>query len=110
MGGTVNERRGSRRRAAEPWPWRSARLRPGRDVVLLDVGDGGALVEASARMLPGTPVVLQLLMPEGARCIRGRVLRCEVASLDPCRGVRYRGALRFDEPQSLIGEGATRDG
>lgn len=106
----MNERRRSRRRTAEPWPWRGARLRPGRDIVLLDIGNGGALVEASSRMLPGTPVVLQLLMPEGARCIHGRVLRCEVAAIDPCHGVRYRGAVRFDEPQTLVGEGATQDG
>ena len=106
----MTERRGSRRRTTERCPWRAARLRPGRDVLLLDIGNGGALVEASSRMLPGAPVVLQLLMPEGARCIRGRVLRCEVTALDPCRGVRYRGALRFDELQALVGEDATLDG
>jgi len=79
-------------------------------VVLVDIGDGGALVEASSRMLPGTPVVLQLLMPEGAMCIRGRVMRCEVTALDPFAGVRYRGAVSFDERQTLVGELVTRDG
>ncbi len=106
----MKDRRRSLRRTDARWPWRGARLRPGRDVVLLDIGDGGALVEASSRMLPGTAVVLQLLMPEGAQCIRGRVLRCEVSALDPHRGVRYRGALRFDESPDLAGEAVTRDG
>ena len=106
----MNERRRSTRRSTGQWPWVGARLRPGRDVVLVDIGDGGALVEASSRMLPGAPVVLQLLMPEGAMCIRGRVMRCEVTALEPLGGVRYRGALRFDELQKLVGEAVTRDG
>jgi hypothetical protein len=86
------------------------RLRPGHEVILVNIGDGGALVEASSRMLPDSAVVLQLLTRDGARCIRGRVLRCEVAALDPSLGIRYRGALSFDEPQPLDCEVATPDG
>ena len=37
-------------------------------------------------------------------------MRCEVTALDPFAGVRYRGAVSFDERQTLVGELVTRDG
>ena len=75
-----------------PWP-RDARLRPGQDVVLLNVSRGGALVESGNRMTPGVRTELQLL---GAlrRIIRGRIERCHVSALEP---LRYRGAIVFEE-------------
>ena len=75
-----------------PWP-RDALLRPGQEVVLLNVSRGGALVESGNRMTPGVRTELQLL---GAvrRIIRGRIERCHVSALDP---LRYRGAIVFEE-------------
>jgi len=87
----------------------SARVRPGRDVSLLDLGDDGALVEGTTRLMPGSRVVLQLQTCERSVAVAGQVVRCEVASLDRDRGIRYRGALRFDEPLSCT-EGETRCG
>jgi hypothetical protein len=87
------------------------RIRPGRDVAIVDVGAGGALIEAPTRLLPGTDVVLQFCSPTGGKAIRGRVLRCEVSSLDSARGILYRGALRFDEHCVwLDGDGETHEG
>jgi hypothetical protein len=93
----MTERRRSNRFPGAGLRWRTARLRPGRDVGLVDVASGGALVEGRARLAPGARVVLQLRAEDETRIVHARVLRCEVSALDPARGVLYRGALRFDE-------------
>jgi hypothetical protein len=73
-----------------------ARLRPGRDVDVVNLSSGGALVETGYQLLPGTGVVLSLAV-DGARCsVHGRVLRCHVFALHPERGVFYRAAVGFD--------------
>lgn len=90
--------------------WR-VRVRPGRDAALVDIGVGGVLVEGASRLLPGSRVVLQFVVPEGTLSVRGRVVRCEVAALDPGNGVRYRGAVSFDEDQpSLVAHCETQMG
>jgi hypothetical protein len=97
-GREMAERRSSPRRSSAQCAWLiAARLRPGRDVQVLDLSSGGALVEAGVRLLPGAPVVLHLVGDGGAHTIRGIVLRCYVSALDRCAGVRYRAALAFDQ-------------
>lgn len=94
---TSGERRLSPRKSSAECGWLvAARLRPGRVIKLLDLSNGGALVEATARLLPGAPIVLHLVGVGGAHTIQGTVLRCYVAALDPCSGVRYRAALAFN--------------
>ena len=105
----MNERRRATRRPAHQSPWVTARVRPGRDVALVDLGDDGALVEGATRLLPGSRVVLQLNAGERSLAVTSLVVRCEVASLDRDRGIRYRGALRFEVPLSCA-EGKTRHG
>ena len=88
------ERRRTTRVPPEATPWEpAALLRPGVDVVLLNVSAGGALIESRTRISPGARTELQLL---GAvrRAVRGRIDRCAVSALNP---VRYRGAIVFDE-------------
>jgi hypothetical protein len=72
-----------------------ARVRPGRDASLVDVSAGGALVETTHRLLPGTSVELQFETSGERTTIRGRVLRCAVASVRSS-SVCYRGAIGFD--------------
>ena len=74
-----------------------ATLRPGCVVVLVDVGRGGALVEGPRPMRPGARVHLQVTTAARTFSIEAQVLRCAVWILDPVDGVRYRGALRFDQ-------------
>lgn len=85
----------------------TARLRPGRDVKVLDLSSGGALVETAARLLPGTSIVLHLVGIRGPHTVRGTVLRCYVSALDRLAGIRYRAALGFDQafqmPDNTIG-------
>ncbi len=103
MDGTIaravpTERRLTARAKIDELPWLSAtRLRPGRDVVLIDLSTGGALIEGSARLLPGTRAVLQLLGTGGCLLACGSVLRCHVSAITSEEGVTYRGALTFDQ-------------
>ncbi len=94
---TSGERRSSQRRTFAECAWLiAARLRPGRDIKLLDLSSGGALVEAAVRLLPGAPIVLHLIGIGCAHTIRGTVLRCHVSAVDRSTGVRYRAALGFE--------------
>jgi hypothetical protein len=95
------DRRAFSRRGPREGPWAGARLRPGRDVVLVDLSSGGAQVETLVPLLPGSRVVLQLLGGGAACLVSGRVTRCQVHALDKGGGVRYRGAVAFDELLAL---------
>ncbi len=93
-----SERRLTPRKERADCAWLvAARLRPGRDVRVLDLSSGGALVEASVRLMPGAPIVLHLVGVGSHHTIRGTVLRCYVAAIDRMTGVRYRAALGFDQ-------------
>ena len=73
-----------------------ARLRHGFDVLVIDLCPEGALVEGTARLLPGASVELHLAAAEWTWAACARVLRCYVSAVIPERGVRYRAALQFD--------------
>lgn len=91
------ERRRSPRRTKRDGLWfTAARVRPGRDVDVMDVSRGGALVETASRLLPGSRVELHLIADPHRTVIHGRVVRCHVAALEPSGGIRYRGAVAFE--------------
>lgn len=93
------ERRESPREVAADCAWLSyARLRHGLELTVVDLAPGGALVEAPARMLPGSRVELQLAAPAWRWSGTARVLRCQVSALIPEQGARYRAALQFERP------------
>jgi hypothetical protein len=73
----------------------SACVRPGHRARLIDVSAGGALIETSLRLLPGTSVELQVETGTDRANVRGHVLRCAVVRLRPT-WVCYRGAIAFD--------------
>jgi hypothetical protein len=75
----------------------SGRVLPGRAARILDLGRGGALIETGHRLLPGTSVELQLGEAPSRYRVRARILRCHVAALDRHGGIRYRGAVAFEE-------------
>ncbi|HUE89969.1 MAG TPA: PilZ domain-containing protein [Vicinamibacterales bacterium] len=86
-------RRAAERLAPERTPWqRSALLRPGQEVVLVNLSAGGALVESPTRLAPGARTELHLF--GSPRCsVRGRVERCRVARLAP---LRYEAVVIFE--------------
>lgn len=76
-----------------------ARLKHGPVLTLIDVSEGGALVETAARLTPGAHMVLEFLAPgarRAARQIPSRVLRAHVTSLEAGE-LRYRGGLAFKQ-------------
>src|SRR5262245_55848145 len=95
----LDRRQANRRHTIDEHGIARARVRPGHDVTLVDVSAGGALIETERRLLPGSCV--ELVLVDGARStnIRGRVLRCAVARLDPTF-IRYRGAVGFERDLS----------
>ena len=71
------------------------RLRAGRELTVVDLSDGGALVEGSTRLLPGTHVDVHVVTRDGRMLVRSRVIRAYVCHVEAA-SVRYRGALVFD--------------
>jgi hypothetical protein len=85
-------------------------LRPGYAVALIDLSAGGAMIEGPRPLRPGTHVHVQLVNGARRLALTAHVLRCAVAALDGEAGVRYRGALRFDERCETIWEVNTLGG
>ena len=73
----------------------AARIRPGHSAQVIDVSAGGACVETSHRLLPGTSVELQIERADGRASMRGRVLRCSVIRVRAA-SMSYSGAIAFD--------------
>jgi hypothetical protein len=96
------ERRRWRRRPPEEGSWVAARLRTGHPLALINIGDGGVLVESSTRLLPGATVDLQLSGADLCLTRRAVVLRCSVIAVGEHAGVRYRGALAFVDSQPRV--------
>lgn len=69
---------------------------------MVNVSCTGALVEGRTRLLPGARVVLQFQGPGACVQVPSKVLRCQVAALDPAEGIRYRGAVVFEQALDLI--------
>ena len=98
VSGEAPDRRGARRlEAFEEHRITSAAVRPGHRARVIDVSAGGALIETSLRLLPGTTVEFQVETGTSHASVRGRVLRCAVVRLRPT-WVCYRGAIVFDRP------------
>ena len=100
MADPLERRAWPRRPTADGSDLAHGRLRPGRAAQIVDVSQGGALIETDWRLLPGTRVELQVGGPVPLYHVKARIVRCHVARLD-CERVRYRGALVFEEAQAF---------
>ena len=89
----------------------STRVRPGHRAKLIDVSAGGALIETTHRLLPGTSIELHVETRSHRTNVRGRVLRCAIVLVRPS-WVCYRGAIGFDRhlPWLLDDSDHARDG
>jgi hypothetical protein len=95
-----SDRRQHRRFAASELPGlRSARIKFGPDVALVDVSAGGALLETDARLHPDSEALLELVGSAGEAVVPFRVLRCQIAGLNG--SPRYLGACVFTQPLDL---------
>jgi hypothetical protein len=108
------ERRADRRRAprtssAAQHGVVCVRIRPGREVTLLDVSAAGALLQCAHRLLPGTAIELQLTTAGRRVTTRGLVVRCSVSQVWPS-AIWYRGAVMFEQPLPWILAADDQDG
>jgi hypothetical protein len=90
----TERRRMARRTPGAQEPTCRVRLRTGRELSVVDLSDGGALVEGT-RLLPGTHLDVHVTTRDGRMLVRSRVVRAYVVDVR-ADAVRYRGALAFD--------------
>jgi hypothetical protein len=95
------DRRSAVRLSAEDATWlRSARLKYGPDVRIIDVSTGGILVESDGAPLePQTNVVFELTGPTGTMLVPSRVLRSHPVPGSP--NARYHAACAFKRALSI---------
>jgi len=92
----ILERRTTARRTPAPEETLARlRLRTGRELAVVDIGDAGALVEGTARLLPGTHVEVHVVTREGRTLVRSRVTRAWVFAV-AADTLQYRAALVFE--------------
>ncbi len=97
---TDRDRRAHDRLVAHELEWlKSARLRSGEPLSLIDLSPGGALFETTTPLGPGSTATLTLTGEGITETATFRLLRCEVASLK--RGLVFRGACVFDRVLQL---------
>jgi hypothetical protein len=99
-----DRRQARRRRTIHDHGIVSARVRPGREASLLDVSAGGALVETTYRLLPGSPIDLHVATTDRRVFVRGGVLRSAVVGVR-ATGMRYRSAIGFNHLLSWFVDG-----
>jgi len=91
----IDDRRLHTRQTADEHRITSARIRPGHPAIVIDVSEGGALIETSKRLFPGSIVDVQFNTIQQQSAVRARVLRCSVTELQP-HAVSYRAAISFE--------------
>jgi hypothetical protein len=95
MTAAMNRRQSERRDLVKDHGIVAARIRPGREVRVIDASAGGLLIESEHRLLPGTMVDVHLEGVDRSTCVRGQVLWSCVADLQPS-SVLYRGVVAFE--------------
>jgi len=79
-------------------------------VRVVDLSQGGALVEGERPLRPGARVHVQVVVFATIFAVTARVLRCAVSALHPSDGVKYRGALQFENRCDPLWETSTHAG
>jgi hypothetical protein len=75
----------------------AARVRPGHDVIVVNLSSSGMLVEGTCRLHPGCLVESRLFFDRGPLQIDGEVVRAFVSAVDRV-GLRYRAGIAFALP------------
>jgi hypothetical protein len=87
---------------------RQAKIRPGHEAAVLDISSHGALIETALRLMPGRQIELQIERGGQLMSVRARVMRAQVARVQPSR-VSYRGAIGFEQPLAWLADHAAHD-
>ena len=94
-----NRRLHERLKASDLHWLRSARLKYGADIRVIDISAGGMLLETEKALAPDANVVVELTGRESPILVPSRILRCRAASLGD--SVTYQGACAFKRPLSI---------
>jgi hypothetical protein len=78
---------------------RSARLKYGPEVKVIDLSAGGMLLETESELAPDANIVVELTGAASPILVPSRVLRCRVATLGEI--LKYQGACAFKRPLTL---------
>jgi hypothetical protein len=99
-----SDRRAHQRRSGRDLEWlRLVRIAQGMDVRLIDLSEGGALLEVDSPLKPGTVLSLEISGVGLETVVPLEVLRCYVSSLRGNIAI-YRGACAFGRLIALPGE------
>lgn len=97
----MEERRQYSRRRHHDLSWiRSARLKAGGEVSLIDLSAGGALLDATVPLRPGSVMSLEIVGRGLDTIVPVHVLRAQVSELT-ADSMRFRGACEFASPLEL---------
>jgi hypothetical protein len=86
------------------------RLRGAGDVTVVNLSQGGALVESTVRMLPGRACALHLNGTQDTRTLAGEIIRCELVHVEGGKLPLYRAAIAFSQEISDAWVATTRAG
>ena len=78
------------------------------EVKLINISRGGALIEFSERMSPGSSISLHLLIANTIYNIRGRITRCGLSSMNN-KVPQFQSAIAFDKDFMLLPAGLDAD-
>jgi len=97
----TSNRRLHQRLSPQQFQWlKSARLKYGPEVRVIDISAGGMLVETEQPLKHQSKIVFELAGSDSTIVVPSRVLRCEKVTPDD-NAVRYRGAIAFTRPLTL---------
>lgn len=97
---TTSNRRVHRRLGPRDFAWlRTARLKYGSQVAVVDISAGGMLIETDTALRLDSKIVLELASADQTRLVACRVLRCD--PVERAEPVRYRTACAFMRPLDL---------
>ena len=91
-----NRRNHQRLKAGDLQSLKSARIKYGADVRVIDLSIGGMLLETQSQLSPQASVIVELTGLESPILLPSRVLRCRIASLGEI--LKYQGACAFKRP------------
>jgi PilZ domain-containing protein len=109
MDAAVIERRRDYRYGRDAVGAMRARVRPGHEVVIVDVSPSGALIEMTIPLRPGARVHVHLKASSSEAALGARVTRCAVTAVSETR-VLYRAGLQFDHDCDWVRESVTHSG
>ena len=84
--------------------FQSVVLRPGGQVDLLNISNGGMLVQTETHTKPGSVVRVYIVTTGAKYEVKAKIVRSEITTVDGS-GLHYLLAIAFDEPLDLIDDG-----